>query len=114
MSVPTAGWHIATESCSSFCGSGNCLEDRIRAVNSETIVTDVMASIGLECKSYNENTGAALGSIYDDCAFSWHPGGAMFVFADGSVHFLPYEIDLLTYQNLGDRNDGQVIDTVGF
>ena len=62
----------------------------------------------------NENTGAALGSIYDDCAFSWHPGGAMFVFADGSVHFLPYEIDLLTYQNLGDRNDGQVIDTVGF
>ena len=39
---------------------------------------------------------------------SLHTGGAQFVFADGSVHFLPASIDYMTYQRLGDRRDGQV------
>src|SRR5262249_46339133 len=34
-----------------------------------------------------------------------HPGGASFVFADGSVHFLNQTIDHITYQLLGCRND---------
>jgi prepilin-type N-terminal cleavage/methylation domain-containing protein/prepilin-type processing-associated H-X9-DG protein len=38
-----------------------------------------------------------------------HSGGANFVFADGSVHFLNQNIDMWTYQRLGCRNDGQVI-----
>ncbi len=38
-----------------------------------------------------------------------HSGGASFVFADGSVHFLSESIDMWTYQKLGCRNDGQVI-----
>ncbi|QDT67873.1 Fimbrial protein precursor [Planctomycetes bacterium MalM25] len=46
----------------------------------------------------------------DDCAFSWHAGGAMFAFCDGSVHFLLEDIDDLVYQNLGSRYDGNVID----
>jgi prepilin-type N-terminal cleavage/methylation domain-containing protein/prepilin-type processing-associated H-X9-DG protein len=37
-----------------------------------------------------------------------HPGGASFVFADGSVHFLNQNIDHITYQLLGCRNDGHV------
>lgn len=37
---------------------------------------------------------------------SLHPGGAQFVFCDGSVHFIPDSIDYLTYQRLGDRRDG--------
>ena len=46
--------------------------------------------------------------IDDDCAFGWHAGdGAQFVFADGSVHFLSASIEWITYQNLGDRKDGQ-------
>jgi prepilin-type N-terminal cleavage/methylation domain-containing protein/prepilin-type processing-associated H-X9-DG protein len=40
---------------------------------------------------------------------SRHPGGASFVFADGSVHFLQQNINMITYQYLGCRNDGQVV-----
>ena len=40
---------------------------------------------------------------------SQHPGGCMFVFCDGSVHFLSETIDYTTYQALGDRRDGEVI-----
>ena len=50
--------------------------------------------------------------IDDDCAFGWHSGdGAQFVFADGSVHFLSANIEWITYQNLGDRADGQPLGT---
>jgi prepilin-type N-terminal cleavage/methylation domain-containing protein/prepilin-type processing-associated H-X9-DG protein len=39
---------------------------------------------------------------------SWHPGGANFAFADGSVHFLGEALDHRTYQLLGCRHDNQV------
>jgi prepilin-type N-terminal cleavage/methylation domain-containing protein len=45
----------------------------------------------------------------DDCAFSWHEGGAFFTFADASVHFLSEGIDVKTYGNLGTKNDGNVV-----
>ncbi len=48
-------------------------------------------------------------AIDDDCAFSWHNGGAHFSFADGSVHWLAEEIDPQTYWDLGTKNDGRVI-----
>ena len=38
---------------------------------------------------------------------SRHPGGANFVFCDGSCRFLTEEIDYTTYQGLGARADGQ-------
>jgi prepilin-type processing-associated H-X9-DG protein len=40
---------------------------------------------------------------------SRHTGGANFVFADGSVRFLPQSIDIRTYNQLGCRNDGQPV-----
>jgi prepilin-type processing-associated H-X9-DG protein len=44
-----------------------------------------------------------------DCTFgSWHPGGAQFLFVDGSVHFLPGTIGMQLYQNLSNRADGNV------
>lgn len=46
----------------------------------------------------------------DDCAFSWHPGGAFFAFVDGSVHFLAEDLDVRLFWLLGDRLDGEVID----
>ena len=45
----------------------------------------------------------------DDCAFSWHEGGAFFAFADGSVHFLLEEIDIDDYRHLGSKNDGEIV-----
>ena len=41
---------------------------------------------------------------------SAHNGGFNSVFADGSVHTIRYEIDRQVFDNLGDRQDGEVID----
>jgi prepilin-type processing-associated H-X9-DG protein len=40
---------------------------------------------------------------------SRHPGGAQFLFVDGSTHFLEETIDYMVYQRLGDRRDGEPI-----
>jgi prepilin-type N-terminal cleavage/methylation domain-containing protein/prepilin-type processing-associated H-X9-DG protein len=40
---------------------------------------------------------------------SMHTGGVNAVFGDGSVRFIRSSIDLLTFQRLGHRSDGQVI-----
>ena len=42
-------------------------------------------------------------------ARSFHEGGAQFCLADGSVRMISESIDLATYRNLGDRNDGNVL-----
>jgi prepilin-type N-terminal cleavage/methylation domain-containing protein len=49
------------------------------------------------------------GNATDDCAFSWHSGGAFFGFADGSVHFLTENLSLRVFWLLGDRLDQEVI-----
>jgi len=40
-----------------------------------------------------------------------HPGGWQAVFCDGSVHFLSYDMVLSIHNDLGNRQDGNVIDT---
>lgn len=54
----------------------------------------------------------------DDCTNLWnvksgfyshHPGGAMFVFVDGSVQFLSETLDLTTFRRLADRQDGNPV-----
>jgi prepilin-type N-terminal cleavage/methylation domain-containing protein/prepilin-type processing-associated H-X9-DG protein len=40
---------------------------------------------------------------------SRHTGGANFVFADGSVHFIAENVDMRAYQLMGCRNDGQPV-----
>lgn len=59
-----------------------------------------------------DNTGADCKHRTDNWNYSWgfksrHTGGANFLFADGSVHFLSQSINMTTYQYLGGRNDGQ-------
>ena len=44
-----------------------------------------------------------------ECALSFHPGMAHFLFADGSVNALPETIDAHVYEALGGRNDGEVV-----
>ena len=68
--------------------------------------TDPMAPIncGIVVKSIDNFYTA----IDDDCAYSWHYGGALFSFADGSVHWLSDDIDPETYYNLGTKNDGKL------
>lgn len=43
-----------------------------------------------------------------------HSGGWQAVFCDGSVHFLPYDMDVLIHRDLGNRQDGNTIDTSKF
>ncbi|MCC6493008.1 MAG: DUF1559 domain-containing protein [Pirellulales bacterium] len=45
--------------------------------------------------------------------FTWsfggpHSGGWIALFCDGSVHFLPYEMDVIIHQRLGNRLDGEI------
>lgn len=40
---------------------------------------------------------------------SYHIGGATFGLADGSVHFIAETVDLVTYQAMGSRNEGEVV-----
>lgn len=41
---------------------------------------------------------------------SYHPTGSQFAFGDGSVRFLSEDIDMVTYQRLGHRADGMLLD----
>lgn len=45
---------------------------------------------------------------------SKHSGGAQFTLVDGSVRFISENIDHMTYQALGGRADGQVVDSSNF
>jgi len=41
--------------------------------------------------------------------WSYHPGGAQFLFVDSSVHFLSYSIDLDTFLGLGTKDGGDIV-----
>jgi len=56
------------------------------------------------------NHGTCIMNCRNDAqAYSFHKGGAQFLFADGSVHFLSENIDNTTYFHLGVRDDGEVL-----
>jgi prepilin-type processing-associated H-X9-DG protein len=40
---------------------------------------------------------------------SFHPGGANFAYGDGSVHFLPDDLDIDTFLALGSRNGDEAV-----
>ena len=41
--------------------------------------------------------------------WSWHPGGAYFLFGDGRVQFLSYNMDFTTYKQLSTRAGSEVV-----
>ncbi len=59
--------------------------------------------------AYNDDRNA---SDVNDCAYSWHSGGMLAVFADGSVHFLADDLPHRVHGYLGHPNDQELI--VGF
>ncbi len=55
--------------------------------------------------------GGAPGTNSDVFIFgSAHPTGINSVFADGSVHYMDFNVDLVLFNNLGARNDEQTVD----
>jgi prepilin-type N-terminal cleavage/methylation domain-containing protein/prepilin-type processing-associated H-X9-DG protein len=62
-------------------------------------------------------TQGAIGGVYNVLQFgSAHPGGFNAVFADGSVHTITFDIDIIVFNSLGTRNGqalGEVDTTAG-
>lgn len=60
-------------------------------------------------------TGLVAGFFHNetDSFRSDHPGGVNFAFVDGSVRFLPDDIEFSVYQALSTRDGGETIDRIG-
>jgi len=57
---------------------------------------------------YNARAIPALSGYIKELSFSsLHANGGQFVLADGSVRFVPYNINAATYQGLGSRGEGE-------
>ncbi len=98
---PMCSWHGDNGWATSNNGNGYC--STVIPINYDSCSRDSATSDG--CARYcNWNTEAGFRSS--------HPGGAHFLFGDGSVHFLPETIDHQTYQYLGAKADGNVVDYV--
>ena len=65
-------------------------------------------SVWLVCNRRGSPNSNASDGQYQN-ANSNHPGGANFLFADGSVHFLKSSINIKTYWALGTKANGEVI-----
>jgi prepilin-type N-terminal cleavage/methylation domain-containing protein/prepilin-type processing-associated H-X9-DG protein len=74
--------------------------------------SDTVDASDPNCYMQWQNSTASTGCRYGAASagfVSMHPGGANFVFADGSVHFLKNSINLVTYCALGSRAGGEVV-----
>jgi prepilin-type N-terminal cleavage/methylation domain-containing protein/prepilin-type processing-associated H-X9-DG protein len=62
---------------------------------------------------YNAGSRLEIGDAHDD---QWsvfggsHSAGCQFVFCDGSVHTITYDVDVITFSRLGPVDDGEVVD----
>ena len=80
---------------------GTFVEDGSILFKTEDVINCNAAGLGFPLSSEEVNLFPD-----DDCAFSWHPGGAFFGLVDGSVQFLTEDLDLRVFMLLGDRIDG--------
>lgn len=72
--------------------------------------TEYSEFVGTTSVPMNIRFSPAFGGRQKELSFgSYHEGGALFCFADGSVRFLSESIDFPLYQSLGSRNGGELV-----
>ncbi len=71
---------------------------------------------GNECEQYLNSKAGIISPVNLNSTdlntlsfWSWHPGGAYFLFADGSGHFMNQSMSFQTFQALSTRNGDEVI-----
>ena len=95
---PLCSWHGDNGWATTNNGNGYC--STIIPINYDTCQG---ADAANGCNRFcNWNTEAGFKSS--------HPGGAQFLFGDGSVHMLTEDIDYMTYQHLGGKADGSAFE----
>jgi prepilin-type processing-associated H-X9-DG protein len=94
---PACSEHVRNGWLNSNGGNGYCTT--LIAINYDSCSEDAPDPCRKIC---NWNTEVGFKSA--------HPGGANFLFGDGSVHLLQDNIDANTYQLLGAKNDGEPVD----
>jgi len=94
---PVCSWHGLNGWAKSNNGNGYC--STLTPINFDTCNADAVDPCHRPC---NWNTEAGFRSF--------HVGGANFLMGDGAVRMLDENIDYMTYQYLGAKNDGHVND----
>ena len=92
-------------------GTHTCCHGRVVSLRSDTVVNSsgITAYTSVEARDWGIN-GPYQGNTQKQ-TYAWvfnsvHPGGAMFVFADGSTHFLSQTMDYGTFLRLNYIHDG--------
>ena len=79
--------------------------------------SNTFPSSAANCAFQWQNSTAPTGCRFSAAAkgfASRHPGGAVFCFVDGSVHFLKQSVSLPTYNALGSKAGGEVVSADSF
>jgi prepilin-type N-terminal cleavage/methylation domain-containing protein len=98
------------ESAGSFpIWMGTYIEDGSILFKTENVINCNLGGPRAFPLSQEEVSQLPAGSGTDDCAYSWHTGGALFGFVDGSVQLLTENTDLRVFALLGDRMDGEIL-----
>ncbi len=83
--------------------------DPDNAYNVDRLVNNSSSPIGgpPDCLWSVVNCGA------NEETFSFHPNGANATYADGSVHFIPADIEAVTFVALMSKDGGEIVDVTG-
>jgi prepilin-type N-terminal cleavage/methylation domain-containing protein len=90
---------------------GSYREDGAVLFKTQSQINCNISGVGYPLSEWDQQNLASV-SGDDDCTFSSHPGGAFFVFVDGSVHWLSENLELRTFALLGMKNDGEILDAL--